>query len=154
MFDHRRFPRALLPSKLVFAYATALLIAAALVSLNACSKSVRTDTIHANIIAVDAARTGFAAWDRDHQHQLVETAASRDAGIMALASYRDKRATVVDAFVVAYQALATAATVSDDPSLIGALAAASRVIATVKALTEPGGSATAGDPAAPPGGAP
>jgi len=61
------------------------------------------------LAATNAARDSFTVWDTEHQQQIVEAAATKDAGRTNLARYREKRATVLKAFVVAYQSLASAA---------------------------------------------
>lgn len=133
MPEFRRFPRAVAPHILLTA---ALVAVYALVLSSACSRSQRTDTIHATFVAVNGARDGFAVWDKNHQHAIMESARSREEGRDALARYREaQRPAIVEGFVVAYQTLAAAATASDDPSLKGAVAAAMHVIDAVKALT-------------------
>jgi hypothetical protein len=102
--------------------------------VGACTKSERTDTLRASLIAVNAARDGFTSWDRQHQQGIVEAATSRDAVQAALEHYREQRTPVVSGFEMAYRALAVAATQTDDPSLQRALASSSQLIDAVKQL--------------------
>lgn len=109
-------------------------ILALLLGCVACTKSQRVDTIHATVVAVDAARDGFTSWDLAHQQALVDASASRDDATKAVAEYRLKQAQIVNGFEVAYRALAVAATQTDEPSLKAALAAASDLIDAIKRL--------------------
>jgi hypothetical protein len=101
---------------------------------SACTADQRRDTLRASLTGVNAARDGFVAWDASHQQQLVAEATTLGAGEEALKSYRASREKVRDGFVLAYQALAVAATQTDDPSLQAALARAGDLIAAVKAF--------------------
>lgn len=99
-----------------------------------CGASQRTNAIHASVIAVDAARDGFVAYDAAHQHQIVDQATSLETGRADLAAYRAKRDPVVNAFIIAYRALALAATQTDDPSLTAALAKAAELLQSIEKL--------------------
>lgn len=103
-------------------------------TMSACNQSQRADTIHASIIAVDAARDGFVPWDLAHQKDVVSAAASRAEADDNLAKYRATQTTIVNTFVVVYRALALAGTQTDDPSLTVALQSAADLVASVKAL--------------------
>lgn len=104
------------------------------VSSVSCSKSTRTDTLRASVVAVNAARDGFASWDRQHQQEIVEHAPTREEAEGALTTYRDRRVPVVDGFETAYRALAIAATQTDDPSLKSALAVSGELVDAIKRL--------------------
>lgn len=106
----------------------------------ACSGHQRTKTLSAALSAVNAARDGFLAWDKQHQLELVKAGASRDEIDKALADYHGKREPVVAAFEVVYRAIAVAATQSDGPSLSAALEKAKQLHEALIALGMPGGS--------------
>jgi DNA/RNA-binding domain of Phe-tRNA-synthetase-like protein len=97
-------------------------------TMSACDRSQRVDTIHSTLIAVNAARDGFTAWDRQHQQTLVAAAVTRETAEQSVSSYRDGRRHVVDGFEVTYRALAVAATQTDDVSLSAALTTATELI--------------------------
>lgn len=103
-------------------------------TMSACNKSQRTDTLHAALVSVNAARDGFIAWDREHQQTIVDQASTKEDAFKALESYRTARQPVMDSFEVAYRALALAATQTDDPSLQAALALSGDLIDAVKKL--------------------
>ncbi len=100
----------------------------------ACNKDQRVNTIHASIVALDAARDGFVQWDHDHQMSIVDAATSREEGAAKLAAYRKKRQDVLDGFQIAYRALALAATQTDDPSLKAALDEAGKLLLLITQL--------------------
>ncbi len=62
------------------------------------------------LTATNAARDAFVAWDKDHQERIVAEATSLDDGKAKLAAYRMRRADVSASFVLAYSAIAGAAT--------------------------------------------
>jgi len=66
-------------------------------------------TLATSLAATNAARDQFVAWDKAHQKELVDQAATRDAAEGALKSYRAKRGPVLKAFTAVYTAIATAA---------------------------------------------
>lgn len=129
MYDRNR--PAPLASIVVSVICLALFI---IMLMSGCERGQRADTLHTSLIAVNAARDGFTAWDHAHQQSLVDGAVSRETGAAALASYRDQRRAWLDGFEVAYRALAVAATQSDDLSLQAALTAAGNLVTAVTAL--------------------
>jgi len=110
---------------------TLLLLFASSVS---CTKNRRQETLHDSIVAVNAARDGLTAWDRNHQQEIVDKATSREDGEAQLAAYRERRKTVADSFELAYRLIAVAATQNDDPSLKAALTAAAEIVDAAKKL--------------------
>jgi hypothetical protein len=104
------------------------------VCLIACSASQRADTLRGTLIAVNAARDGFVAWDRQHQNQLVGKANSQQEAEQWLDDYRAKRTPVINTFEVVYRALALAATQTDQPSLIAALNTSADLIEAINKL--------------------
>jgi nitrogen fixation/metabolism regulation signal transduction histidine kinase len=113
--------------------------------MSACSKTQRTDTIHASLIALNAARDGLTEWDRVHQHDIIDTSKTREEATTTLAAYRARRDSVVAGFEVAYRALALAATQNDDPSLHAALLAATTIVESVKSLIGNGSAVVTGE---------
>lgn len=79
----------------------------------ACGPSARDKAIHQTFVGLNAARDGFIAWDKTHQAEIVEKAATKDEGTASLAAYRAERATVIAAFELAYHTIATAVLVDD-----------------------------------------
>lgn len=119
----------------------ALLLAAIDVGLSAgvsgCSSNARIDSIHASLVAVDAARDGFVVYDRQHQDDIVDHATSREDGVSKLVAYRKDREAILNGFEIAYRLLATAATQNDDQSLSAALRAAGDLVSRIKGITAP-----------------
>lgn len=120
-----------------------LLILAVLVTLVACSGSVkqRADTaLSTALAATNAARDQFLAWDKAHQLELVEAAQTREQGEASLAAYRAKRAPVLHAFTVAYASIGAAAAlvplvergIRKDTELTGLIAEAAAAIAAIR----------------------
>jgi len=79
------------------------------VGLTACALDSQQKAVRAGLISVDATRDGFLAWDKAHQQQLVDQAATAADSDKALTAYRANRAVLVQAFVAVYHALAVAA---------------------------------------------
>lgn len=131
MYEHRRFPRA--PVGYIF-LSTVCLMLFVTMTMSACSRNQRVDTIHTTLIAVNSARDGFTAWDRQHQQALVAAATSREAAEQSVASYHDNRRPVVDGFEVTYRALAVAATQTDEISLSAAITTANDLIEKVRSM--------------------
>lgn len=113
----------------------ACLVALGSVAAPACASSTRESTIKAALVAVDASKEAYVAYDAHEQGEIVAAATSLEDGKAKLAAYRGKRAGVVKALTVAYQAIATAAQLNDDPSLAALGAAVNEVIATLRSLT-------------------
>lgn len=101
----------------------------------ACGASQREKAVRASVVAVNAARDGFEAWDAAHQKAIVDKATSREDGEAKLAAYRASRDPIVHGFEIAYRLLAVAATQTDDPSLRAALAAAASAVEAATKIT-------------------
>lgn len=112
-----------------------LLLGAVALPSSGCAASTRESTIRAALVTVDASKEAYATYDAHAQDEIVAKATSLDDGKAKLTEYRTKRGKAIKAFVVAYQAIATAAQLNDDHSLASVAAAISEVIATVRALT-------------------
>ncbi len=100
-----------------------------------CGAAQRTKTIQTSILTVNAARDGWFAWDRAHEHQIVEHAATREDVERDLADYRAKSNPIYATFEVAYKGLAVAATQTDSPSLSAALVTVLQLVESIKKLT-------------------
>lgn len=108
--------------------------------LAGCGASTRTKTLQATLVTANTARDTFLAWDSAHQQAIVASATSLDDGKAKLAEYRGKRAKVVEAFEVAYHAIAVATILKDDPtSLANATKALGDLTAILGELTAAGG---------------
>ena len=101
-----------------------------------CGASARETALRSSFIGVNAAREGFVTWDEQHQGQIVAGATSYVDGQTQLAEYRTAREQIVSAFVVAYRAVALAATTEDAP-LKDMLAAVKALREAIASLQEP-----------------
>ena len=99
-----------------------------------CSASAREKTISATLTATNAAAAGFVAFDLKHQQSIVAAATDKASGQAALEGWRVQQLDAQKAFTAAYQAIATAATVNDDPSMAGMVAAAAQLSQLLKTL--------------------
>jgi hypothetical protein len=116
--------------------AYAPLILAVFLALPACpGPDAKQKALQTSLTALNAARDGFVAWDKQHQEKIVENATSLEQGKAALATYRAKRAPVEQGFVVAYSALAAAALEKSAEMILEAALAAKEVYKLVKLLT-------------------
>lgn len=122
-----------------------------LILWTACGGSVADRTNKAlgtAIVATNAARDQFTEWDKQHQLDIVDRATTREQATGGLKAYRQKRQKVIQAFTVAYTAMASAAVlvplvqagVRKDRDLIKLLAesigAVQSVIASVREIRE------------------
>lgn len=105
-----RAPRSLAPIVLALVFA--------------CGASAREKTIKTTYVAVNAAATGFVAFDKKHQLDVVAQAKDRATAEAELAAWRAKQADVERAVSAAFRAIAAAAIANDDPSVAGMLQAA------------------------------
>lgn len=97
------------------------LILTLLLSLVACGASARESTIRTTLIATNAARDGFVAYDAHRQTAIVDAATSLDQGKGALTEYRVKRQPVVEGLSATYRAIAIAAVLEDDPRTLASM---------------------------------
>lgn len=100
------------------------------VTLVACGASAREKTVHAALVATNAARDAFVAYDAERQHQIIEDATSGPSGAAALAAYRTKRSKIVLLFEGMYRAISVAAVLTDDPANLDMLAKAAGQLRT------------------------
>lgn len=103
--------------------------------LVACGASQRESTIKAALVTVDAAREAWLAYDHHAQMEIVARATSLEDGRAKLAAYRANQGKIETAFEVAYRAVAAAATLNDDASLAGMVAAVAAATKAVDAVT-------------------
>lgn len=101
-----------------------------------CGASQRERTIKATLVAVNETRDAFVSFDQATQLAIVQAAPTYERGTVALHVYRSKREAVVEAFELVYRAIATAATLDDDPSLATMLAAARSIATAFNALKQ------------------
>lgn len=101
-----------------------------------CSAAQREKTIKATLVAVNEARDQFVAIDKAAQQTIVVLAPSYERGYAALLVYRKKREVVVEAFAVAYRAIAMAATTDEYTAIPNMIAAARYVAGALNALKE------------------
>jgi len=110
-----------------------LLIFMACIATFACTNK-RMQVLRGTVVALNAAREGFTAWDNHHQTQIVDRSISRKDAQDKIDIYLDKRELIIKSFAVAYQAVAVAATQVDDLSLTAALAASQGLFDALHAL--------------------
>ena len=112
------------------------LLGAVVFALTACpGPDAKERALRSSLTALNAARDGFVAWDKDHQQKIVEEATSLEDGKSKLAAYRAKREPVTQGFVVAYSAIAAAALDRSAAMIVEAAVAAKEVYDLVKLLT-------------------
>lgn len=103
-------------------------------ALAGCGASQRQRTLTAALASVEATQASFVTWDEAHQHEIVLSAPSLEAGEAQLAAYRDQRGQVVVLFDLAYQGIAAAALERDDVTLAEVLARVERLHAALIVL--------------------
>ena len=98
--------------------------------------SAQEKAVKHSLTALNAARTGFVAWDAETQRGIVASATSLEEGRAKLGAHRTKRERVVAAFNVAYAALALAALEPTTANLLEAALQARILYEAIKALKE------------------
>lgn len=101
----------------------------------ACGAQSREKTLKTTFVGVNAAREGFLVWDRAQQTKIVDEATTFEDGRRDLLIYAERRAPVVEAFNVAYQAIALAALDPDAANLDEAVVQAKLLFESIKKLT-------------------
>lgn len=102
----------------------------------ACAASTRQTEIRGALVAVDAARDGFLAYDAAQQAKIVDGATSAEDAKAKLAAYRATRDNATGPgglLTAAYRAIAAAAVANDDPTVTGMLV----VVAQLRTLLAP-----------------
>lgn len=108
-----------------------LAVLALLVALAACGPDARQRTLKSTISGLDTARHAFIALDQASQAVIVETSSSLEEGQRRLGEYRARRQRVVDAFEVAYRAVALAS-LDADVNIVEVIAAANALYIAVE----------------------
>lgn len=97
-----------------------ILVALFLIAIISCGPSSQQKALSDTLLAINSARDGFETWDLDHEALIVKSAPSKEDAEKNLLMYHDHRQMVVDAFSVAYQALAIAALKPSDATMADA----------------------------------
>lgn len=105
----------------------------------ACGASQRETVIKTSLVAADAARDAFLAYDGPHELELARSGPPTPEGkaqaTAALVAYQAKRSATVDrAMIAAYRAIVILNVLNDQPSLDGVQAAIAQVKAAYQSL--------------------
>lgn len=100
----------------------------------ACGADAKQRTLKTTLVGLNAARDGFVAWDNEHQQHIVDTAQYLQEGQDKLKAYRAKRAKIEAGFVIAYEALATAALDLKAENLLAAITSVTQLYKALRAL--------------------
>ena len=123
--------------KLLAIYLVALFALASLSTSAGCGPSAREKTLSTTLLGVNGARDGFLAWEDKHENAIIDACnlptCTLEQGEAKLAAYRAKAVVVVEAFEVAYRAIALAA-LDKNASLPEVINAAVKLYAAVEAL--------------------
>jgi hypothetical protein len=117
---------------------TVLAMVIVLVQAGCGGPSKRARTLQTVLVSVNAARDGFAEFDRQQQQHVLEAAPTREEYLAEIEAYKKARQPVLEYFEVAYRALAVAALQHDEVSLKRALDEVADLIAAVNKLTGKG----------------
>lgn len=98
-------------------------------------QTVRAHTLQTVLATVNAARDGLNEYDRQQAQHIIEGSPTREEYTAEVAAYTKQRAPVLQAFEVAYRALALAALQTDEVSMKQAMAAVGDLLDAVKKLT-------------------
>lgn len=126
---------AVKPASGTAAMLAVLLLGGIVATQSGCAASTRESTIKAALVTVEASRAAYLTYDQHAQADIVAKATSLDDGKAKLETYRAGREKLVEAMVVAYQAIATAAQLNDDPSIAGMQKAIGDVLGLINVLT-------------------
>ena len=116
----------------------ATIIAIALVVLFglACSGNQKLKVLRTAFVSVDAAKAGLEPLDRAYQVSLIDKAKTREEALARVQQYRDQRAPLIEAFVVAYRVLGVAALDPNDANYLEALKMVKELLESVKKFKE------------------
>jgi hypothetical protein len=117
---------------------TMLAMVIVLVQAGCGGPSKRARTLQTVLVSVNAARDGFDEYDRQQQQHVLEASPTREEYAAEIEAYKKARAPVLQAFEVAYRALAIAALQRDEVSLKQALDQVSDLLGAVNKLTGKG----------------
>lgn len=93
-----------------------------------CTASAREKALHASLVATDAARDGFVAYDLTKQKQILDDAPDAPGWRDAIVTYRQKRDRIESLFAGAYRAIAAAAVIDDDPKSLDNVVTAAQLL--------------------------
>src|SRR6185369_13559452 len=96
-------------------------VALGLLALASCATSTRTKTLHATLTGVESASRALLAYDKVHELELVDAAKDKPSAQAAILGWHQKRDGVQAGIIAAFEAIAVAETMNDDPSLAGAV---------------------------------
>jgi len=88
------------------------IVAVCLLLATACGGSFvdrAQSTLNTSLVATNAARDEFTAWDKAHQQQLVDESETQQEAKIKLIDYRKRRAPLLRAFTVTYATIGAAA---------------------------------------------
>lgn len=108
-----------------------------------CGPTAKQRALNTALAGMNAAMDGFLAWDEAHQQAIVDGQGDPEEKEQRIADYRAKREKVVQAFVLAYSALAAAAADQTVEKILEAANAAEAAYQLLKSLMAP-------EPAPPP----
>lgn len=115
-------------------YLLLAMVCFALAATSGCTKNDRVDTLHATLVAVNAANDGFDTWDDQHQQELVAASKTRAEAEASVAAYQSKKAPILKVRDAVYKAIALAATQTDKLSLDAAITQAADMVTAIKNL--------------------
>lgn len=84
-------------------------------TMSSCTKNQAQDTLRVTAVAVSTARDQYVAYDRSHQQELVDAAASREDAQHAIADYRASQTQASNWFVTAAMAQVVAQDIEGVP---------------------------------------
>ena len=109
-------------------------LTAIVIALAACGASARQKTISTTLAVTNAAADAFVVYDQGHRAEIVTQATSHAEGVAKLNDWDTTTDKVQRDLTAAYKAIATAATLNDDPSLLGMVQAATIVKTELETL--------------------
>jgi hypothetical protein len=121
-------------SRLAAAYALTVVVLVLGWLMLGCGATSREKTISSTLIAANASRDAFVAYDGQHQQLLIDESKTKPEAVAKLAEYRVEQAKVESLFGGVYRAVALAAVLDADQSLSGLLSAAGLLRDELKAL--------------------
>jgi hypothetical protein len=128
------------PPRRIVRRAAQIPIVALLLLLGACAQgcapTTRASTINATKAAYEVSASALTSYSTEHQETIVDQATSAEDGKAKLAAFRAKRDQARKALAIASAAIAVAAALNDDPSLVGMQKAMQQVLDAFIQLTQ------------------
>lgn len=112
------------------------LVVALVAATFACGPSARERALSYTLAGLNGARSGFVVFDEVAQTHIVDQATSLESGEAALKAYRAQREPVMQAFMIAYSALAAASVDMSVANIAEAAARAKDLYEAVKAFKD------------------